>query len=97
MANKRAYLRIFRDPDSSTGVSAAVLVKNVRPRRSKIGYFEIADATFKANFPINCEGYKIKPDVQLKICAQIPPYLIKEVIKKRKRERALACSPMLFE
>ena len=97
MINRRAYLRLFRDQDSSTGASAEVLIKNVRPRSVKIGRHEIAEAKFRANFVINVEGYKVKPEVEVKIWAQLPPETVKQIYRKRKRERALNGSPMLFE
>lgn len=97
MANRRAYLRIFKDLESHTGVSAAVLVKNVRPINRKDGLYELAEANFKANFAINCDGYKVRPNVELKIWAELSPLVVKNIRKRRKMERALAGSPMLFE
>ena len=97
MASRRAYLRIFKDPDSSTGISVAVLVKNVRPKITKVGRHEITEANFKANFAINCDGYKVKPNVELKVWAQLRPEIVKAINKKKKLERAMAGSPMLFE
>lgn len=93
--NKRSYVKIFKDPDSATGISAAILIKNVTPKKTMSGYYHIAFTKFLGNFYLNCDGVKIRPKVQAKIWCEIPKRVFAEVRKKKKLERAMNNSPML--
>lgn len=94
--NKRCYVRIYKDEDSRTGISAAVLIKNVRPKKCGGGYYHIANAEFNGNFYLNCDGYKLRPKVEVKVWCDMPEMLVKAINKKKQMERALAGSPMLI-
>lgn len=94
--NKRSYVRIFKDEDSSTLISAAVLIKNIQPSKKAGGYYHIANAQFKGGFYLNCDGYKVRPNVEVRIWCELPKNLSEQVSKNKRRERAIAKSPMLF-
>lgn len=88
-------LRLVRDEDSHTGMSAAILIKNVRPLRKNNGRTILAKANFTANFSVNCEGYKVRPRVTTLIECQLSPVQAKAARNKRQLDRAIAGSPML--
>lgn len=91
----KGILRLVRDEDSRTGLSAAILIKNVRPHRTKNGRTVLAKANFTANFSVNCEGYKVRPRVTTLIECQLNAFQAKAARNKRQLDRAMAGSPML--
>jgi len=90
-----AIMRLFKDDDSHTGMSAAILIRNIRPKRLASGRTVIANANFTANFTLNCEGFRVKPRVKAVIECQLSEIQAKTARKKRIMDRALAGSPML--
>lgn len=94
MPNK-AIMRLVRDEESHTGLSAAILIRNVRPHKSRNGRTVLANANFTANFSVNCDGYKVKPKVRAMIECQLNPLQLKSFKRKLTMERAFAGSPML--
>lgn len=92
----RGYLRIYKDKDSETGFSAAVLIQNLRPKKTRSGYYHIAKTEFNANFVMNCEGFKLRPKVEVRVWCDMPKHMVDDLNKRKRMERALAGSPMLF-
>lgn len=91
-----AVLRLFRDQESSTGMSAAILIRNVRPRRiNKSGAYLLAESQFNANFHLNCDGEQVRPQARVLIFCHPNAKQSKAILRRRKDERLLARSPML--
>lgn len=93
---KKNHMRIVRDPQSSTGYSAAILIKNVSPRRFSDGSYIFAERNFKSDTWMDLGGYRKRPSVHVKIFADVPKYFTESQRKKKIRDRALAGSPMLI-
>lgn len=90
-----ALLKFFRDDDSHTGTSAAIMLRNVRPKQFKDGSVRVAHAEFFANFFMNVGGYRIRPRVKVLIDCQLTALQVALDRRKRIRERALAGAPLL--
>jgi hypothetical protein len=93
--SKESHMRIVADPQSSTGYSAAILLRGISPRKFKDGSFIFAERNF-AGPKMNLDGYRKAPRVHVKIFADVPKYFVESQKKKKIRERALANSPMLI-
>lgn len=94
--SQRAVLRILRDPRSRTGVSAAILLRHIKPNRwAKNGAYKIAAADFHASFKMTFDGREIRPHVKVVIEAPINQFMQRIILQKKKTERALARAPML--
>lgn len=87
-------LRLIPDDDSHTGMSAAILLRNVRPVKIKTGTL-IARSSFMSNFQVNCEGFRVRPKVTAIIECQLTDAQIKAARKKLILDRCMAGSPML--
>lgn len=87
-------LRLVPDDESHTGMSAAILLRNVRPVRIKTGTL-IARSSFLSNFQVNCEGFRVRPKVTATIECQLTDAQVKEARKRKILERCMAGSPML--
>lgn len=91
-----AWMRLIRDNKSHTGLSAAILLRNVRPKKRSGGRYSIARAEFDAGFVLNCDGFKVKPKVTVLIECHLNAMQAKAEKQRRINERALANSPMLM-
>lgn len=91
----KGILRLIKDKDSNTGLSAAVLIRNIRPHRRKDGQWYITHSNFTANFSLNCDGFKVRPSVAVKIVCQPTKAIIRAAKLNRQREAARSGSPIL--
>jgi hypothetical protein len=89
-------LRLVRDEESSTGLSAAILLRNIRPGRLReCGGQLIAKSEFDSAVRINVGGHRVRPKVVVMIYAQLNAKQLKQTRDKQRLERALARAPML--
>jgi hypothetical protein len=89
-------LKLIRDDDSSTGLSAAILLRNVRPGRlNNDGGQLIAKSEFMANFSVNLGGHRVRPRVAVMVYAQLTDEQIGKTRAKERLERAMQKAPML--
>lgn len=88
-------LRMVIDDKSTTGVSAAILIRNIKPKRLASGDYRIAVSGFVAGLKIDCDGYRINPKVAVSILCAMHPSHIRSIRNKERMERAMANSPML--
>lgn len=93
--NKTGIVRLIKDDESHTGTSAAILLRNINPIRYKNGKTVVADREFKANFSLNCDGYRVRPKVSVSIVCELSEAQSEAANKKRLIDRAMAGSPML--
>lgn len=92
----KAMLRLIKDPDSSTGMSAAILIKNVRPvKLGRAGAYRLARCDFTSGFSLNCDGIKIKPRTVIEITCVPTKAQSDAAARVRRIERAFAGAPML--
>ncbi len=92
----KAILRIIKDPDSRTGVSAGIWIRHVRPvQRGPAGSYKIVDLEFKANFRLDCDGVRIRPTVKVQIVCESTPLQAELITSRKRKERVLKKSPML--
>jgi hypothetical protein len=93
---KSAFMRIIQDPDSDTGFSVAIMIKNVRPKKLPNGSIKLVKRNFMGCNQMDVDGYKVKPRVEVNIWCPIPVYIENNIKKKKALERAIAKSPMLI-
>lgn len=90
------HLKLIRDDDSETGLSAAILLKNVRPLKVRPdGGQQIAKSEFTANFNVTVNGMRCRPKVVVMIYAQLNEQQLKTLRDKESQERAIARAPMI--
>ena len=98
MARKgnKAKLNFVHDSESSTGLSAAVLIRNVKPGPLKNdGTQLIARSEFTSAVTVNLGAYRVRPKVAVIIYAELTPDQLRKSREKERTERALAGAPML--
>lgn len=89
-------LKLIRDDESKTGLSAAILLQNVNPLKVRPdGGQQIAKSEFNANFPVTVEGFQCRPKVVVMIYAQLNEQQLKTLRDRKRLERAIAKAPML--
>lgn len=91
----KGVLRLVRDNDSHTGLSAAILLRGVRAKESKNGVMVLAQSEFIANMLVNCEGFRIRPRVIATVECVLNEKQKKELTRRKALERAYAGGPML--
>ena len=88
-------LRMVIDDKSKTGVSAAILIRNIKPKRLSNGDYRIAVSSFVSAVKVDCDGYRISPKVAVSILCAMHPAHVRATNQRKRMERALADSPML--
>lgn len=89
-------LKLIRDDESKTGLSAAILLQNVQPLKVRSdGGQQIAKSEFTASFPVTVEGFRVRPRVVVMIYAQLNEQQLKTVRDLKSQERAIARAPMI--
>lgn len=91
----KGLIKLIADDESVTGTAAAILLRNVRPKRMANGDYKIASSEFLANFQMNCDGFRVKPKVMVSVVCHLSE-LQRNHIKRRKRmEAAMRNAPIL--
>lgn len=88
-------LKFIGDEDSCSGISAAILLRNVRPKRLKNGDYKVVYSEFPANFHMNCEGFRVRPKVMVSVFCQLSELQSKQAKKQRELDAALRGAPIL--
>lgn len=89
-------MRIVRDPNSKTGLSALVLLRDIKMRGPlSHGRYVLVDRKFSGKYPIDFGGQKRKPRVAVTIDWQPSAIELQMQLNRKKLERARANSPML--
>lgn len=91
----KGLLRLIRDEQSKSGLAAAILLRNVRPRKSQNGTMLLAHSDFTSNFAINFDGFRVKPRVIATVQCQLSQSQAESLRKRKRLDRAMAGSPML--
>jgi hypothetical protein len=88
-------LRVIADNDSVTGTAAAILLRNIRPKRLSNGDYRIALSEFTANFHMNCDGFKVRPKVVVSVMCNLSALQQQHIKNKKRMDAALRNSPIL--
>lgn len=88
--------RLVRDPNSSTGITALIVMRNIRLRGPlDKGRYVVANRTFVANRYVNFGKEKKKPRITLAIDWKPSSVQWKTILYNKRLERARQMSPML--
>ncbi len=94
-SGNKGRLRLIRDTDSHGGLSAAILIQNVRPRRRKNGDWYVTHSHFTANVKLNCDGFELRPEVHVSITCKPTKAMKNQAQRQRELEAARVGSPIL--
>lgn len=76
-------------------MSAAVLLKNIKPKRLKTGEWKIAESHFVSNIKLNCDGFVVRPEVKITIVCPLTKEQVRVARRQREEEKAKLGSPIL--
>ena len=94
-SGNKGRLRLIQDTDSQGGLSAAILIQNVRPRRRKNGDWYVTHSCFTSNVKLNCDGVLLRPEVSVHISCKPTRAMKNQAKRQRETEAARVGSPIL--
>lgn len=96
MKARQSEIRIVTDPDSKTGLSAIILVRDIKLRGPfRNGAYRLVKRTIKGRRSVPCGTQKRVPVAKIEINCPASQNEWKAELHNRRMERARAMSPML--
>lgn len=96
MKARQSEIRIVRDPDSKTGLSAIVMLRGVKVRGPYAnGEYRLVKRTIKGRRSVPCGTQNRVPVVKIEINCPASQNEWKAILHSTRMERARARSPML--
>lgn len=96
MKARQSEIRIVTDPDSKTGLSAIILVRDIKLRGPfRNGTYRLVKRTVKGRHRVPCGTNKRIPVAKIEITCPANENEWRAELHSRRMERARAMSPML--
>lgn len=95
MRGRTNLFRLVKDEHSGTGYSVAILLRDVRPRKSGADRWKVVSREFSGDFKLNCDGVYVSPRVKVSVYAEHTEQVKSKLKHKRELDAAIKMAPIL--